>query len=114
MITLQTLDFSFVEGKPTNFLREILDEMRIKPNITQNTAISLNICVDDIPEKIEAIALQASQIFNVQIQRNLTLVTIRHYTTASADALLKNKEIILLQKTAETIQALLRVDQLIT
>ena len=114
MITLQTLDFSFVEGKPTNFLREILDDLRIKPNVTQNTAISLNICVDDIPEKIELLASQASQMFNVQIQRNLTLLTIRHYTPASADALLKNIEVILLQKTAETIQALLREDQLTT
>ncbi|MEO9003511.1 MAG: aspartate kinase [Ginsengibacter sp.] len=110
MITLQTLDFSFVEGKPINFLREILDELRIKPNLTQNAAISLNVCVDDNSEKIEQIASKASQIFNVQIQRNLTLLTLRHYTNESADALLKNKEVILLQKTSETIQALLRQD----
>ncbi|MEO8960588.1 MAG: aspartate kinase [Ginsengibacter sp.] len=108
MITLQTLDFSFVEGKPINFLREILDELRIKPNLTQNAAISLNVCVDDSSEKIEQIASMASQIFNVQIQRNLTLLTLRHYTTESAEALLKNKEVILLQKTSETIQALLK------
>jgi aspartate kinase len=79
MITLQTLDFSFVEGKPTIFLREILDSLRIKSNLTQNAAISLMICIDDIPEKIEQIALQASTIFDVQIQKNLSLITIRHY-----------------------------------
>lgn len=114
MITLQTLDFSFVEGKPINFLREILDELRIKPNLTQNAAISLNVCVDDIPEKLEQIASQASQIFNVQIQRNLTLLTLRHYTPKSTEELFKDKEVILLQKTSEIIQALLRQDQLIT
>lgn len=108
MITLQTLDFSFVEGKPINFLREILDELRIKPNLTQNAAISLNVCVDDISEKIEQIASKSSQIFNVQIQRNLTLITLRHYTPECADALLKDKEVILMQKTSETIQALLK------
>lgn len=110
MITLQTLDFSFVEGKPINFLREILDELRIKPNLTQNAAISLNVCVDNSSEKIEQIASKASQIFNVQIQRNLTLLTLRHYTSESADSILKNKDIILLQKTSETIQALFKQD----
>ena len=36
LVTLQTLDFSFVEGKPVNTLHEILSELRIKPNLTQN------------------------------------------------------------------------------
>ena len=108
LITLQSLDFSFVEGKPINFLREILDTLRVKPNLTQNAAISFSICVDDVPEKIEQIALQASSVFDVQIQKHLSLVTIRHYTASSAEAILKNKEIILEQKTSETIQVLIR------
>jgi aspartate kinase len=108
LITLQSLDFSFVEGKPINMLHEILDGLRLKPNLTQNTAISLLICVDDIPEKTEQIALQASEIFEVQIQRNLTLLTIRHYTPEIIKKLSENKEIVLEQKTPETVQLLLK------
>ena len=108
LITLQSLDYSFVEGKPINMLHEILDGLRLKPNLTQNTAISLLICVDDIPEKTEQIALQASGIFEVQIQRNLTLLTIRHYTPEIIKKLSENKEIVLEQKTPETVQLLLK------
>lgn len=108
LITLQSLDYSFVEGKPINMLHEILDGLRLKPNLTQNTAISLLICVDDIPEKTEQIALKASQIFEVQIQRNLTLLTIRHYTPEIIKKLSENKEIVLEQKTPETVQLLLK------
>ena len=108
LITLQSLDFSFVEGQPINILHEILDEVKLKPSLTQNTAISLMICVDDIPKKIEQIALQASAIFDVQIQKNLTLLTIRHYTTKFIEKLSKNKEIVLQQKTVETIQMLMK------
>jgi aspartate kinase len=114
LITLQSLDFSFVEGKPINFLREILDGLRMKPNLTQNAAITFSICIDDIPEKIAQIASQASSVFDVQIQKNLSLITIRHYTPQFVEAILKNKEIILEQKTSETIQALIREDQSIT
>lgn len=108
LITLQSLDFSFVEGKPINTLHEILDGLRLKPNLTQNTAISLLICVDDIPEKTEQIALQSSKLFDVQIQKNLSLLTIRHYTPEIIKKLSENKEIVLEQKTQETIQLLLK------
>ena len=108
LITLQSLDYSFVEGKPINRLYEILDAVKLKPNLTQNTAISLLICVDDIPEKIEQIAVQASDIFEVQIQKNLSLLTIRHYTEKIINELVENKEMILVQKTQETIQILTR------
>ena len=108
LLTLQSLDYSFVEGHPINILHGILDEVKLKPNLTQNTAISLMICVDDIPEKIEKIALQASAIFEVQIQKNLTLLTIRHYSPEIIKKLSENKEIVLEQKTAETIQMLMR------
>ena len=111
LITLQTIDFSFVEGKPINFLNEILRELNIRPNLTQNTAISLMICVDGISEKIEEIALRSSAIFDVQIQKDLQLLTIRHYSPEIVERLSKGKEVILEQKTKETIQMLITNNQ---
>jgi aspartate kinase len=108
LITLEALDFSFVEGGPKNFLNEILDEVKLKPNITQNTAISLMICIDDVNGKTEHLASLASSVFNVQIQKQLTLLTIRHYTPELITDLSKNKKIILEQKTMETVQMLMR------
>jgi aspartate kinase len=108
LITLEALDFSFVEGAPKNFLNEILDQVRLKPNITQNTAISLMICVDDVNGKTEQIASLASPVFSVQIQKELTLLTIRHYTPQIIKDLTENKKIILEQKTMETVQMLMR------
>jgi aspartate kinase len=97
-----------VEGKPVNTLYEILEELKIKPNLTQNAAISLYVCMDDIPEKVDKIALRASKIFDVQLERNLTLLTIRHYTEEFLNKLSENKIIVLQQKTADTIQMLMR------
>lgn len=108
LITLESKNFSFVEGEPVNTLYEILDEIKIKPNLTQNTAISLFVCADDNPEKIEKVALKTSEIFDVQLERNLTLLTIRHYTGEFLNNLTKNKTIVLQQKTTDTIQMLMR------
>ncbi|MEO7835887.1 MAG: aspartate kinase, partial [Ginsengibacter sp.] len=108
LVTLQTIDFSFVEGKPVNLLYEILGELRLKPNLTQNAAISIMICIDDIEEKTAELASKASAVFDVQIQKNLTLLTIRHYTPEYIELLSKNYEILLEQKTRETIQILIK------
>ena len=108
LITLESRDFSFVEGEPINTLYEILDEVKIKPNLTQNGAISLFVCVDDIPEKTEKVAVKASEIFDVQLEKNLTLLTIRHYTGEFLNKLTENKTIVLQQKTTDTIQMLMR------
>lgn len=111
LISLQTIDFSFVEGKPAGFLNEILNSMNVTPNLTQNTAISLMICIDDITEKTENIALKASEIFDVQIQKNLTLLTVRHYNDKMISEFTKSKEVILEQKTRETIQLLMKDEE---
>jgi aspartate kinase len=97
-----------VEGKPTTFLYDILRELDIRPNLTQNTAISLMLCIDGIPEKTEKISIAASEFFDVQIQKELTLLTIRHYTHEMIGRLSQNAEIILEQKTKETVQLILK------
>jgi aspartate kinase len=111
LVTLQTTDFSFVEGKPINLLYEILDQLRIKPNLTQNGAITLMICIDDIPEKTEQLALLASSVFDVNLQKNLKLHTLRHYTSQYSQAISNIKNIVLLQRTEDIIQILIPEDE---
>lgn len=108
LMELSSKDFSFMEEKPLSQLHEMFDSIKISPNLTQNGAIGLLCCLDDKPEKIEKLALAASEIFNVQIQKELTLLTIRHYTEEKINELTKGKTIVLQQKTPETIQVLMR------
>ena len=108
LMKLSSKDFSFVEEKPLGLLHEMFATIKIRPNLSQNGAISLLNCFDDKPEKIEKLALAASAIFDVQIEKNLTLLTIRHYTEVKIAELTKGKTIVLEQKTTETIQVLMR------
>ncbi|HEY8689164.1 MAG TPA: aspartate kinase [Chitinophagaceae bacterium] len=108
LINLNSKDFSFVGEKPMVRLYEIFAELKIKPNLTQNAAISILICVDDLDEKIEKLALMASEIFDVQIEKDLTLLTIRHYNAEIINKLSKDKNILLEQKTKDTIQMLMK------
>jgi len=108
LMDLNSKDFSFVSETLVSRLYEIFAEVKIRPNLTQNGAISMLCCFDDVPEKIEKVALAASSIFEVQIEKNLMLLTIRHYTKEIIEKLTAGKTIELEQKTVNTIQVLMK------
>lgn len=107
LFQLSSKDFSFVGETGISKLYELFATLKIRPNLTQNGAISIVCCLDDKPEKIEKLALAAADFFDVAVQKNLTLLTIRHYTPAKIEALTQGKTILLEQKTTETIQVLM-------
>jgi aspartate kinase len=108
LMQLSSKDFSFVGEELISSLYKIFSEIKIKPNLTQSGAITLFYCLDDLPEKIEKLALAASEIFDVVIEKNLTLLTIRHYSEEIISKLTADKNIVLEQKTKETIQILMK------
>ncbi len=108
LFTIQSKDYSFVEGEPVNTLHRILAEIKIKPNLSQNTAITLMFIADHREEKTDNAAQQLEKIFEVMIEKDLTLLTIRHYNGSFISKLTENKKVILEQKTLDTIQMVIR------
>ena len=109
LVHLHSQDFSFVGDEPIIALYKIFKDIKIKPNLIQTGAVSLQLCVDDRQDKLEQLAAAASAIFDVQIEKGLELLTIRHYTDDSIARLTEGKEIVLQQKTQDTLQVLYRV-----
>jgi aspartate kinase len=107
MIELSSKDFSFVEEKPIADLFHLFEKLKIKPNLTQNAAISMICVLDDRTDKIEKLALAASEFFDINVTKGLTLLTIRHYTKDIYEKLTVGKKMLLQQRTSDTVQALL-------
>jgi aspartate kinase len=108
LLQLNSHDFSFVGEKPISRLYDILHEIKIKPNLLQTGAVSILLCLDDVPEKIEKVALSAASIFEVEVEKGLSLLTIRHYNEQLVKEMTKNKEVVLRQQSSDTIQLLLK------
>ena len=104
LVKLHSKDFSFVGEKPMSRLYEILFELHVKPNLVQSGAITIQVCLDDRKEKIEKLAIAASELFDVELEKDLTMLTIRHYTTELVNQMSREKKIKLMQQTPETIQ----------
>lgn len=107
MMEMSSKDFSFVGEHHVATLYSLLGKLKIKPNLTQNAAISFICVLDDRPDKIEKLAFEVSEIFDVQVVKGLTLLSIRHYNKEVVEKLTSGKSILLRQQTADTIQLLI-------
>ncbi len=101
---LHSRDFSFVGEEPMRNLYEMFSVYKLRPNLIQTGAIGLQICFDDHPEKIGNLAAAASSIFDVQVEKDLHLLTIRHYTDEVVGKLTEGRNKVLTQQTKETLQ----------
>ena len=108
LIQLHSKDFSFVGEKPVAELYHLLHDIRVKPNLIQTGAITIQVCLDDHNEKIEKLALAASDFFDVQVEKNLTLLTIRHYNEEILQKMIAGKETELRQQSPDTVQLVMR------
>jgi aspartate kinase len=108
MMEMSSRDFSFVGEHHTGTLYHLFEKYKLRPNLTQNGAISFTAVLDNWPEKIEKLALEASEIFDVQVTRDLSLLTIRHYTKEVFEKLAEGKKVLLQQRTPDTVQSLMQ------
>ena len=104
LIHLNSQDFSFVGDEPMSRLYKIFGKIKIKPNLIQTGAINVQICLDYRADKIEQLAAEAGSIFDVQVEKELNLLTIRHYNSAILEEFTRGKTIVLTQQTKETVQ----------
>ena len=105
---LHSGDFSFIDGNAISRLYDLLAEKSITANLIQTGAVTLMICTDDKEDKINQLAVAASAIFDVKVEKNLCLLTIRHYTPEAVAEMTDGKQIVLKQQSPQTVQFLLR------
>ena len=104
LIKLSSLDFSFIIEKNISDIFAMLHKYKMKVDLIQNSAISFSVCVFDKFGKIEELLHELRGRFQVDHKPNVSLYTIRHFQPESATFLLRKHELLLEQRTQETMQ----------
>lgn len=107
LVEMNSKDFSFVGEHHVASLYSSMGKINIKPNLTQNTAISFIAVLDDRQEKIEKLAFEVADIFDIRLMKDLSLLTIRHYNEDIVEKLTSGRKILLRQQTGDTVQLLM-------
>ncbi len=108
LFSISSTDFSFIAEENMSRIFGIFAEQKIKINLMQNSALSFSICVDNDPHKIPALINMLKKEFRVLYNENLTLITIRHYFPSTIEDVMKNKDVLIEQRSRQTAQVVIK------
>jgi aspartate kinase len=108
LLSLSTLDFSFFVEDNISEIFALFHKYQIKVDLIQNSAISFSVCIDNKFKNADKLIELLKAKFKVRAEKNVTLLTIRHFDEASIKKLTANKDILLKQFTQNTVQFILK------
>ncbi|MEZ4983582.1 MAG: aspartate kinase [Saprospiraceae bacterium] len=103
LCSISARDFSFVAEHHINRMFEIITQLRLQVNMMQNTALSFNVCFNDIDDKVDRFAQLLDKDFRVNITRGLEVITIRHYDQLTLESMKKGKMVLVEERLPQTI-----------
>lgn len=103
LCTISARDFSFVAEHHINRMFKIITDLRLQVNMMQNTALSFNVCFNDIDDKVDRFAEELEKDFKVVINRGLETITIRHYDDLTLESLKRGRMVLVEERLPQTL-----------
>ena len=104
LLSILPRDYSFIAEDNLQVIFGLLNELGIRVNLMQNSALSFSICVDNHPQRIGVLIERLKSMFRVRYNENLQLITIRYYTQQVIDHIVAGRPILLEQRSRTTEQ----------
>ncbi len=108
LLSLSSLDFSFIVEDNISEIFSLFHDYHVKVDLIQNSAISFSVCLDDKFDHFDELLQKLKSKFKVTYNKNVSLFTIRHFTSEAIASLEKHKDILLKQITRETYQMVVK------
>ena len=104
LLSILPRDYSFIAEDNLQVIFGILNELGIRVNLMQNSALSFSICIDNNPQRVGVLIERLKSMFRVRYNENLQLITIRYYTQEVIDSIVGGRPILLEQRSRSTEQ----------
>ena len=108
LISISPKDFSFIVEENLSQIFDILAKHHVKANVMQNSAISFTICVDGDRLSSSDVLSELQKNYTLRYNEDVELVTIRHYNPAAIRHIVREREVLMEQKTRNTIHLVLK------
>jgi aspartate kinase len=108
LLHIATRDFSFVAERHMSMIFNQISDWRIKVNMMRNTAISFTVCVTDAGKRLQNLIDALTNEFNVQLDQDLELITIRHHHNADIRQILGSRTVIFEERVKDTLQMVVK------
>ena len=104
LLSVQPRDYSFIAEDNLQVIFGVMNELGIRVNLMQNSALSFSICMDHQTQRTDLLIEKLSSMFHVRYNDNLQLVTIRYYTPRVIENIVAGRPILLEQRSRLTEQ----------
>lgn len=108
LVSVSPKDFSFMVEENLHDIFGMLAKYRIKVNLMQHSALSFQLCVDNDMDKVTQFYMELEKSFNIQLEENLELITVRNYNQSTVDRLLAGKKLLVEQKNSHTVRLVVK------
>jgi aspartate kinase len=108
LISLSTRDFSFVVEDNLRDIFDTLVQLGVRIHLMENSAISFSMVVDHDPYKQEQLLQAFAGRYAIRYNEGVTLATIRHYHDSTIRRLTEGREILLEQRSRQTVRMVMR------
>jgi len=108
LVSIASRDFSFMADEKIGDLFHYFAKHRVRINAMQNSAISFSASVDNDASKIKTLMDDLGEDYSILYNEGLELLTIRHYDNKTVEELLRGRDVLLEQKSRQTIRVLMK------
>ena len=93
IITVSPKDFSFIMEDNLSEIFSVFSKHRVKMNLMQVSALNFSVCVDE-KRNLDEVIVELGDHFLTRYNKDVELVTVRHYTDEAVAEMIANKEVI--------------------
>ena len=104
LLKISSLDFSFMVEDNISHIFKQLHDFKMKVDVIQNSAITFSVCFFDKYNKINELISNLEGKFKIQIYKNVSLFTIRHFDEKSIKKISNKRKLLLEQRTEKTVK----------
>ena len=108
LVSLTPKDFSFVVEENLSGIFNTLALIGVKVNLMQNSAISFSFSIDTVDGITDQLLESFQNDYQVKFNKDLELLTIRHFDEETIQRTTANKKILLEQRTRQTARYLVK------
>jgi aspartate kinase len=108
MISIVPKDFSFAMGENLSMIFNLFIRHGIKVNMVEASAISIDVCIDDDRPRVESLLNDLKAEFAASYNDNVEMLSIRHYTPEAIERITNGREILLEQRTRNSVRFVVR------
>ncbi|EKB50611.1 aspartate kinase [Cecembia lonarensis] len=104
LVSFKVTDFTFIEEKHIHQVYAQLEQLKLKVNMLQTSAISISIVIDKQPFKLDRLIEALSGLFEIRYNEALQLITIKNHNPEIINQLMEQREVLMEQVTRSTFQ----------